>query len=163
MTEHRADQHQVAPTLGPQDREDVAGHVGRTEQVGAQHAVEDVDGYGLERPVGHDPRRVDHGVEPAFSLQGPADGAGHGRVVADVDGLDARPGRAEALALLGDLGERRTVAGHEHQVDAGTRRAEGDRAPDAARRARHHQDGRGSAHGRSTTFTQPSFFCWNIA
>ena len=73
------------------------------------------------------------------------------------------PGGAELLALLGDLVERLPVAGHEHQVGAGTSRAEGDRAPDAARRARHHQDGRGSVHGRSTTFTQPSFFCWNIA
>ena len=62
-----------------------------------------------------------------------------------------------------DLAERLTVAGHEHQVGAGARGAEGDRAADAARRARHHQDGRGSVHGLSTTFTQPSFFCWNIS
>ena len=141
----------------------MTGQVGRPEQVGAQDAVEDVDGYGLERPVGDHPRRVDHGVEPALALQGPTDGAGHGRVVADVDGLDAGPGCAEALALVGDLGERHTVAGDEHQVSAGASCAERDRAPDAARRARHHQDGRGSVHGRSTTFTQPSFFCWNIS
>ena len=163
MTEHRADQHQVAAALGPEDREDVAGEVGRTQQVGAQHAVEDVDGHGLQHPVGHHTGRVDHGVEPAFPLQGAPYGAGHGRVVADVDGLDAGAGRAEALALLGDLGERLTVAGHEHQVGTGAGGAQSNRAADPARRARHQQDGRGSVHGRSTTFTQPSFFCWNIS
>ena len=163
MTEDRADQHQVPAALRPVDREDVPSEVGRPEHVGPQHGVEDVDGHRRQRTVGHHPGRVDHGVEPALPLQGASHGTGHGSVVPDVGGLDARTGGAELLALLRHLVESLSVSGHEHQVGAGTGGAQSDRAADAARRARHHQDGRGSVHGLSTTFTQPSFFCWNIA